>query len=94
MYRPIGRAAACASCRYRKLHTATATLFDPNPGAGSVYSKVDITVGEPGEAYVMVKPQIGSILAGKYRFSFSTIPNTLRVVSHCNCHLQPIADVG
>jgi hypothetical protein len=44
-------------------------LFDPNPGR-DLYSKVDITVGEPGEAYVMVKPQIGSILAGKYRFSF------------------------
>ena len=56
------------STRYRdcrSLHTIKATLIDPLSFPGNEQSKVDITVGEPGEAFIMVKPQIGSILARK-----------------------------
>ncbi|RDL40957.1 uncharacterized protein BP5553_00936 [Venustampulla echinocandica] len=51
--------------RRRLYHDAKATLFDPRPGAGPISKAVEIKIGDLDEAYVIVAPEIGSILAGR-----------------------------
>ncbi|RFU29230.1 hypothetical protein B7463_g7091, partial [Scytalidium lignicola] len=49
----------------RKYHDARAVLINPGSKAEALRKDVDIKFGDPDEAYVMISPEIGSILAGQ-----------------------------
>lgn len=49
----------------RSYHSAKATLSYPESGAGIRTKQVEISIGDPGEAYVYFDPLVGSILVGR-----------------------------
>ena len=43
----------------RALHTVTADFINHGPDGALVTNKVSIEIGDPGEAYVMIPPEVG-----------------------------------